>query len=199
MCLPRALICLEPGTEGPLRLSQGTPFRSHVPCVQCPGSLYGNFLSRKTSASPHLHLGLTQQKGQQEGAAHRTHISLVSVSTSCPLDSGSQGEASWGEASEEGRDQPLLLVGSACTRLPLLGPHPGRELKRPDLRSAAAGPRRGAGLEVPPAVQADTASGAFASGVGKGERWAQLLLPRAGWRARNAVSSKESRILHKEE
>ena len=155
--------------------------------MQCRSSLYGNFLSRKTSASPHLHLGLTQQKGQQEGAAHRTHISLVSVSTFCPLDSGSQGEASWGEASEEGRAQPLLLVGSACTRQPLLGP---------DLRSAAAGPRRGAGLEAPPAVQADTVWGFCLWGADSRCRPGQV----GGLGTPSPVRKwKSSRILHKEE
>lgn len=80
MCLPRALICLEPGTEGPLRLSQGTPFRSHVPCVQCPSSLSGNFLSQKTSASPHLHLRGSPSRRDSRKAEPTGPIFLSSAS-----------------------------------------------------------------------------------------------------------------------
>ena len=171
LCLlpfPRALICLEPGTQGPLRLSQGTPFRSHISCVQCPSSLYGNFLSQKPSASPHLHLRGSPSRRDSRKAQPPGPIFLSSVSALPAL---------WTQAPRvrQAGEQPQKRAGPAsppgwilsCTRL-LLGPHPGQELKRPDLRSAAVGPRRGTGLEVPPAVQEGKVSGAFASGGREG-------------------------------
>ena len=144
----------------PSGLSQATPFRSHIPWVECPVTLYGNFLSQETSASSFpLHpqpQGLAQQKGQQEDAARRAHVSVLRVSTSCFLDSGSQGEARRGAAGGEGQDQLLLLAGSSASPPPLLWPSPwpgaeGTRLEKCSYRTQG----EELGLEVPPAVQGE--------------------------------------------
>ena len=92
-----------------------------------------------------------------------------------------------GSSLRRGQDRPLLLVGSSAVPASSWVLTLARSWRDQTWEVQLWDPGEALGSRCPLLSRRSKCLGPLPLGAGRGERWAQLLLPRAGWRARKGV------------